>query len=281
MPTCRLPLSFSASASRRSARRAFTLAELLCAVAILTILAGAMATLSYGVGNANDFCRGQNEAAQHARVALERIRRNVLSCKASENFPGCMVASTTVNSYVYPDRLLIWKSDGVTAAATEYPKRSDLIIYTYNPSRPNELLEVTNTNTTALVGNSNAYLNSVVDAILASGTTTKTVITDRLDIATTGGSTSVRLAELLTDNGARGMLRFRIIMSPSATQWSEYKAGTRTWSNIDWPLDQYGSNFGSRRVSCLTELQMLAEDTGEDPAVPFFGSATKVYQLAK
>lgn len=267
--------------SRHRLNRGFTLAELLCAVAILTILAGAMATLSYGVGTASDYARGQTEAAQHARVVLERIGRNVLGCKASENFPGCMVASTTASSYNFPDRLLIWMPDGVAAGATEYPKRKDLLIYTYNPAKPNELLEITNTDATALVGNSNAYLNSVVDAILSSGNVTKTVITDRLDIATTSAGSNFRLADLLADSNSRGMVRFRILMAPSATQWSEYKAATRTWSNIDWPQDQYFTNYGNRRVSCLTELQMLADDTSEKPAVPFFGSATKVYQLAK
>ena len=122
MPTCRPPHNSPAAPNGRSHRRGFTLAELLCAVAILTILAGAMGTLAYGVSNANDYCRGQNEAAQHARVVLERIRRNVIGCKASESFAGCVVASTTVSSYSYPDRLLIWKSDGVAAGATEYPK---------------------------------------------------------------------------------------------------------------------------------------------------------------
>jgi hypothetical protein len=250
-------------------------------VAILTILAGAMGTLAYGVSNANDYCRGQNEAAQHARVALERIRRNVIGSKASESFPGCVVASTTVASYTYPDRLLIWKSDGVVAGATEYPKYKDLIVYTYNPSRPVELLEITTTDTTALTSTSNSALNTVVDAMLASASSTKTVITDRLDIATTGSGTGVRLTNLLADSAARGMIRFRIIMSPTATQWTEYKASTLTWTNIDWPLNQYGTSIGNRRVSCLTELQMLADDTSEKPAVPFFGSATKVYQLVK
>ena len=245
-------------------RRGFTLAELLCATAILTLLAGAMGTLAYGVSGANDYCRGQNEAAQHARVALERIRRNVINCKASESFPGCMIASTTVASYTYPDRLLIWKSDGVAAAATEYPKRSDLIVYTYNPSRPIELLEITTTDTTALSSISSTELNTVVDAMLASPSSTKTVITDRLEIKI-----------------SRGKIRFRIIMSPTAAQWTEYKGSTRTWANIDWPLDQYGTGTGNRRVSCLTEIQMLADDTSEQPAIPFFGSATKVYQLAK
>ena len=110
---------------------------------------------------------------------------------------------------------------------------------------------------------------------------TKTVITDRLDIATTGSGSAIRLVDLLADSASRGMIRFRIIMTPSATQWTEYKASTRTWANIDWPLDQYGTNTGNRRVSCLTELQMMADDTSEKPAIPFFGSATKVYQLAK
>ncbi len=262
-------------------RRGFTLPELLCAVAILTLLAGAMGTLSYGVSTAGDFSRGQNEAAQHARVALERIRRNVLGSKASESFPGCMVASTTVASYTFPDRLLIWKSDGVLASATELPNQSDLIVYTYNPSNPVELLEITTIDNTPLTGTSNAELNTVVDSLLASPNSTKIAITQRLDIATTGNGTVIRLDDLLADSGSRGKIRHRIIMSPTAAQWSEYRANTRTWANIDWPLDQYGTSIGSRRVSCLTEIQMLADDNSEKPAIPFFGSATKVYQLAK
>ena len=266
--------------SRRS-RRGLTLAELLAATAILTLLAGAMGTLAYGVNTANDYCRGQTDAAQHARVVLERIRRNVQNSKASENFPACLVASTTVGSYDYPDRLLIWKSNGVAATATEYPKRSDLVVYTYNPSRPIELLEITTTDNTALTSNTQASLNAVVDSMLASANSTKTVISDKLSIATTGNGTSTLLSALLSDAASRGKVRFRIIMTPTASQWSEYKGTTRAWNNIDWPLDQYGTATGNRRVSCLTEIQMLADETGEKPAVPFFGSVTKVSQLAK
>jgi prepilin-type N-terminal cleavage/methylation domain-containing protein len=280
MPMFRLPPK-SSKIHPSGSRRGLTLAELLCASAILTLLAGAMATLAYGVSGANDYSRGQNEAAQHARVALERIRRNVIHCKASESFPGCLVASTAVGIHAFPDRLLIWKSDGVAAGATEYPKQSDLIVYTYNPSRPTELLEITTTDTTLLNSTTNSALNTVVDALLASPSSTKTVITDRLDIATTGNGTGTRLAELLADSASRGMVRFRILMSPTAAQWAEYKGGARAWANIDWPLDQFGTDTGNRRVSCLTELQMLADDTSEKPAIPFFGSATKVYQLAK
>jgi hypothetical protein len=240
-----------------------------------------MGTLAYGVSSANDHCDGQDEAAQHARIALQRIRRNVIQCKASESFPGCAVASATVGSYTYPDRLLIWKSDGVTAGATEYPKRRDLVVYTYNPSRPIELLEITTTDTTALTSISSAALNAHVDAMLTSPSSTKTVITDRLDIATTGSSTGTNRTDLLADASTRGMIRFRVIMSPSAAQWAEYKGGMRTWANLNWPLDQYGTDTGSRRVSCLTELQMLADDASDKPPIPFFGSATKIYQLAK
>ena len=262
-------------------RRGFSLPELLCAVAILTVLAGAMGTLAYGVGGANDACRGQTEAAQHARVVLERIRRNVINSKASESFPGCMVASTTVGADSFPDRLLIWKSNGTAASATELPRRSDLIIYTYNPSRPIELLEITTPDTTLLTGTTNTDLNAVVTAVLSSANSTKTLISDRLGIATTGAGTSTDLTTLLADSASRGMLRFRILMAPSASQWSQYRASTRTWSNIDWPLDQYGVNYGNRRVSCQTEILMLADDFNIKPPIPFFGSATKVYQLAK
>ena len=265
----------------RVSRRGFSLAELLCAIAILTVLAGAMGTLAYGVGAANDNCREQTRAVQHSRVVLERIRRNVMNCKASESFPGCMIATTTVSTHVYPDRLLIWQSNGVAAGPTELPKRSDLTVYTYNPNRPIELLEITTTDTTQLTSTTNTALNTVVTSMLSSASSTKTVITDRLGIATTGSGTSTNLTTLLADSAARGRVRFRIIMAPTATQWSSYKANSTSWSNIDWPLDQYGANFGNRRVSCQTEIQMLADDTNAKPPIPFFGSATKVYQLAK
>lgn len=280
MPTSR-PLHNPWTASSNRRRHGLTLAELLSATAILTLLGGAMGTLAYGVNIANDHCRGQNDAAQHARVLLERIRRHVQNSKASESFPACMVASTAVGSHSYPDRLLIWKSDGIAAGATEYPKRSNLVVYTYNPNRPIELLEITTTDTTALTSTTQTALNAVVDAMLSSPSSTKIVISDKLDIATTGLGTGTRLSELLSDTESRGLIRFRLIISPTTTQWSEYKAAARTWKNIDWPLDQYSSSTGNRRVSCLTELQMLVDETGELPPVPFFGSATRVYQLAK
>jgi hypothetical protein len=140
---------------------------------------------------------------------------------------------------------------------------------------------VTTTDAMPLAGTSQVTLNAAVDTMLASANSTKTVISDKLGVATTGNGTDQRLSVLLADSAGRGKLRFRIIMSPTSTQWSEYKGATRTWTNIDWPLDEYGTAYGTRRVSCLTEIQMLADEKNEKPAVPFFGSISKVYQLAK
>lgn len=247
-------------------RAGITLAELLSATFVITLLAGAMGTLSYAVRSANDFVGVQTNAAQHARVALERIGRNVEAAKASEAFPGCVVASTTVGSYSFPDRLIIWKSNGVAASQNEYPKISDLIVYTYDPANPSRLLEVTDTSLSVpLTSTSQVALNLVVETLLASLTSSKVVVTDQLHAPTATSS--------------RGAIRFRTILSPTATQWSEYRAGTRTWGNIDWPLDIYGTTQGTRRVSCLTELQLRGSADGTQPAIPFYGSATLIHTL--
>jgi hypothetical protein len=72
-------------------------------------------------------------------------------------------------------------------------------------------------------------------------------------------------------------------MVPSDQQWAQYRGGTRTWQNIDWPQDSYRSTSGTRVVACQTELQIAPGNmaSAAATAIPFYGSATITYELTR
>jgi hypothetical protein len=105
------------------------------------------------------------------------------------------------------------------------------------------------------------------------------MLTDRLRTAPLSGAWSSNL----TAAQLRGVVRFRRVMAPSDSEWSQYRAGTRTWQNIAWPLDSYRSTSGTRTVACQTELQLVAGNmaSATSTALPFFGSASLSYELPR
>ena len=70
----------------------------------------------------------------------------------------------------------------------------------------------------------------------------KITLTDRLRTSPLTGNYS----DSLSPSDLRGNIRFRRLMAPSDTEWSQYRAGTRTWQNMAWPLDSYRSTSGTR-----------------------------------
>src|SRR5262245_26602814 len=89
---------------RRSlGRSAFTLAELLIASLVVTMIVGAMGMLALGVRTNQSISQGAGMAQQHARVVLNRMRSNMSSCMANSSFPGFMVFSEQIGTYTYPD----------------------------------------------------------------------------------------------------------------------------------------------------------------------------------
>jgi hypothetical protein len=72
-------------------------------------------------------------------------------------------------------------------------------------------------------------------------------------------------------------------MAPSDSDWSQYKAGNKTWQNLPWPLDSYRSTSGTRVVACQTELQIApgSMSSAAVTAIPFYGSASIQYELAR
>jgi prepilin-type N-terminal cleavage/methylation domain-containing protein len=261
-------------AKQRAARRGLSLPELLAAMLILALIAASLGGVASAVRTSNAYCTGHTQAAQHARVTLARLESNIGSVVANENFPGCRVFSSTVSGSTFPDTVVIWKPLTTAVAPTGLPRVNELVLYTYNPSAANELIEIRDTTNTAAAPTaaSTSAWTTLVSNLKSSNSATRTVLTTRLHTA----QPAVGVA-------ARGAVRFLMLAAPTDTQWASYRAGTTAWDAIDWPLDRYGSSSGSRMVALQIELQMDASDgtVAAGNVLPFFGSASYSYQLSR
>jgi Tfp pilus assembly protein PilW len=260
-------------------RRAMTLVELLLAMAVMLMIVGTLGGLARTIQQGFEYSEGYGAATQHARVVLDRIAQNVSQATASEQFPGCIVVAETVNSYRYPDTLVIWRPTGSPADPTGLPRYCELVIYCPSPANPNQFLEMTapnDTRTVPAVADLTGW-QTAMTALKRSTTTTSTVLTTLLRTASTssnGGTSTLR-----------GTARFETRLRPSATDWAGYKAGTVTWMNLPWVQGLYGAQAGLRQVWVRMELQItpsadwVETNSAAAQAVPFFGSAALYYNL--
>jgi hypothetical protein len=117
-----------------------------------------------------------------------------------------------------------------------------------------------------------------IDGLMQSGSSTKTVLTDLLRVASVTSSGGTNL---------RGGVQFDCHVSPSMATWAAYRAGTVTWSNVPWPQGLYGPGAGVRQVNVAIELQLMPQTTAAGQAsaasraIPSLGSATLRYELKK
>jgi len=265
----------------KAGRRAgLTLAELLIASTIMLLIATAVASLAATVQTTNDYCKGHTVAAQHARVALSRIERAVQNAVANEQFPGCLVVTEQAGSQVLPSTLVVWNPTASTVAnPTGLPLRSEIVVFSPDPAHPNHLIEIRSpTDTTVVpVASDLSAWRALTDSLKTSNSTTKIMLTDRMRTAPLTGA----YRDSLSPADLRGAVRFRRVMAPSETEWSQYRAGTRTWQNITWPLDSFRTTSGTRAVACQTELQIAPGSmaTAAVTAIPFYGSASITHEL--
>jgi hypothetical protein len=262
-------------------RRGLTLAELLVASTIMVLIAGAMATLAMAVHAANSHCRGQVLAAQHARVALDRIEQALRRAYANEAFPGCLVVSEPVAGDELPQALVVWAPAASPAAPAGLPRISELVLFAPDPAAPHRLLEIRapTEHDPAPAPDQASSWRTLVDRLRSSQTAEKQRLTDRLRTAPLSGEWD---ADLLPGQ-LRGVVRFRRIVAPTEQEWAEYRGGTRSWHDIAWPLDSFRASSGTRVVVCHTELHVVAGNMSSpsSTALPFFGSASVAYELPR
>jgi prepilin-type N-terminal cleavage/methylation domain-containing protein len=265
--------------TRVGIRRGLSLVELLLSLAVVGILAAGVSTLAMGVRATSEYAQGTAEALQHGRVACERIERACSSAKATADYPGFGVLPTAVGSSLFPDTLIVWTPGATPANANGPPLVRELTIFTFDPSKPERLLEIT-------VPGDNRAVPSMTDAsgwaslissIHSSSSAQKVQLTDLLRVGNASSNGS----------NLRGVIRFETRYLPTTTEWASYKGGSTAWADLSWPLNLYGSQYGVRQAWCRIELQLVPRGLtrqGSDSAanaVPVFGSATLLSTLSK
>lgn len=258
-------------------RRGMTLPELLIASAVTAMIGLTLAGITAAVNTGNDHVAGRATATQHARVTLERIRRTIDQAHGSESFPACVVFADTIGTQHFPDTLVVWQPTTTATNPTDLPTVGELVIYAPAATDAGVLLECTNRSSTAAVptlSNTTAWF-TLIDDFLTSNSASRVELTNLVRTA------EVRTTALLSSTSAeRAAIRFHVFMTPSETEWTQFRAGTRTWDNVAWPLDFRGANVGVRRVVCQLELQLLPRrDGADDDTLPFFGSFPHTHTL--
>jgi prepilin-type N-terminal cleavage/methylation domain-containing protein len=255
-----------------------TLLELMIAMTILTFIVGTMAALAHTAEQEFEYSEGYGAAAQHARVALDRITRAIYGATANEQFPGCLVLTDTVNGYTYPDTLVVWRPSGTAAAPAGLPLYCELVIYCPHPSNPNLLVEITapsDMRTVPAASDTTTWINQI--GAVKTSAQSKIVTLSNL----------MRACPISTSTGAavRGAVRFAMRLRPSQDDWTNFKNNSTAWKNLPWVQGCYGWQTGMRQVWVRMELQIMpqapngAASAANLVAVPFFGSASFYYQL--
>src|SRR6266850_1581269 len=216
-----------------------------------------------------------------ATTIMLMIARAVAAATANEKFPGCIVVTEQAGGEQLPSTLVVWSPTGTPANLTGLPLVSEIVVYSANPTHPNELLEIRSPtdNTSVPATTDAANWRTLTDNLKTSASTVKVVLTTRLRTAPLSGSYSDSLAAA----DLRGVVRFRRLMAPTDQDWAQYRAGTRNWQDLNWPLDSYRSTSGTRAVACQTELQIAPGSMASAAvtAIPFYGSASITYELPR
>lgn len=266
------------SIDRRRARRGLTLAELMIASSILVLIVGVMGSLASAVRATYSYSYGHSIAGQHARVAFERIERAIRGAYSTPDHPGIGIVTKSVLGEDYPDTLVVWTPAGTPVNPDGPPLVNECVMFCADPNAANVLLEVTAPTDTRTIplgpGFDLQSWQSEIDAIKVALTSKRVVLSDLLRVADTGSSD-------------RAVLRFRRLVRPSVSEWSDYQSAMVAWEDLAWPEDLYSRNTGMRRVTVQLEVHFMpgyeldSESDGMHRSIPMMGSADHTYTLPK
>ncbi len=257
-----------------------TLLELLIASSMLLLLAGVIGGLASAVQTSSNYSQGHADAAQHARVALERITREIGKATAVGEYPGLAVMYQEVGGVRYPDTLLVWRPTTTPANPNGPPLISELVIYAPHPQQPEQLLEIRAPQDTRPIPLDESLNQSpwpeTIAALKKDAQTQRVVLTNLLRISAASGSKALSLQ--------RPAVRFHYELRPSAAELADYRSGAIAWNALSWPQALYGSQTGIRQAWLRAELQLVPASDGpseelNQQAIPFLGSAALYYQL--
>ncbi len=250
------------------------MAEMIVAVGLVALIGVAMATLSTAAFQSSDFVEQSGEAMQHARVAIARIQRAVAAAHTSEEFPGFLVVSRPVSTYQFYDTLVVWLPDGEPASPDGLPLASELVLFTYDESSPNRLVEIT-TPTLAVPTSSTGDTAAWLALTASMKTHPNAVVVQLSDLLHTANVSG-------TGGGLRGVLQFAPFHQPSEQEWQDYQLGNTAFTELPWVQGIHSSQSGLRQSRVAFDFQLQGDRTATATTatvIPFFGSAAVYYEL--
>jgi len=262
-------------------RRGVTMIELMIGMGIMALLMLTLAAFAGGVYQSTEYSQGYGQATQHGRVVMDRINRTLRGATANEQFPGGIVVAETVSGWRFPDALVVWSPETDPADPDGLPRVGELVVICLHPTRPNELIEITDRGNTTIAPavSATSSWQATVENLKTSDSAKRVLLTDLVRVAT--------VPEAGTENpqANRGCVRFEVQLSPPAAEWDDYLAGNLDWDQINWAQSVSSSQTGLRQTWLRYELQLVpgatpaANPTEAMPSVPFLGSAALFYTM--
>jgi type II secretory pathway pseudopilin PulG len=249
-----------------------TLVEMLAAIALCGLIIVGIVTFVQLAEDSFAIGRRSSEAIQIARSCFQQIEKTLDQAFANEFFPGAVVIPRSVGGNTLPETLVVWcPSAGQPRNPDGLPYLDELIVFSVNNSRPNELrrYRFSTSGLTAAAPSQVTAWQALIDALKSQSPGESEVLTDRLRTFVINGRVS-------------GAIRFRVELAPSESEWSNQSI---TWNALSWPQGLFGPNRGVRRVSVHTEIQLQDTDTPEttqqEGSHVFWHSHAFVYTLRK
>ncbi len=297
------------------AKRGMTLAELLISMTILSMMSVVLAGMSNAVNSAWSYTKGIEETDLQAQAALERIgfmvtQTGVYKVAGQPTRLGMVVVTRPVGAQQLPDVLVLWtggRSGGMSAngVQTRLPVAGELLIYTWNASAPNQLIEVAFPGQTTAFDFTATDLTTQVANLLASTSAEIIPLCERLrvsSVSNTGTSASTPSPPVASpsiygpsmptslpsspssSSGTTfdvGNVRFTLTRTPNDSDLAAATPQTTAWTQLNWPQGKFGSRSGMRQANLQLELQVepdgIVRASDTISAIPFFGSASVRY----
>ncbi len=251
---------------------AFTLVEMLVAIALTGLIVVGIATLAQLAEDSFATGQGSSETIQIARTCFQQMETALNAAWGNEVFPGVLVVPRSVSGTQFPETLVVWcPITGQPRNPEGLPCLDEIVVFSPSNSRPNELRKYRPSNNSSTVpspSNIPAW-QSLINGIQSQSPAQSQLLTDRLRTFT-------------VNNVALGAIRFRVEVAPSDSEWNNSSV---TWSTLSWPQGLYGPNRGVRRVSVHTEMQLRkstnSQISQEEAGCCFWHSYAYFYTVRK
>ena len=298
---CLLPSAFCLLRHRRG----MTLAELLISMTILSMMSVVLAGMSNAVNSAWSYTKGVEDSDLQARAAIERIEF-MISQTGSYDLTGqptrlgLAVVPRTAGTTTLRDTLVLWtggRSGGMAANGVQsrLPIVGELLIYTWDPRTPSQLLEVGFPNQTAAFDFAASDLPTQVANLLSSAAAENIPLCERLrvsalsssaaatsgSLAMSGSSSSTSASAVDGSTMSVANVRFSLTQTPSDDDLAAAAPQTVAWTQLSWPQANYSGRSGMRQATLQIELQIepdgIVRASDTVTAIPVFGSASVRY----